>query len=109
LRRLHDDVRVTSVFVTHDQEEALEISDRVVVMRAGTIDSIPVTVEHVAARGAVVRVELAVAGGGGDYARIRMIEADLTHACVRELALAKGQRVFARSTALRTFTSQAAE
>jgi sulfate transport system ATP-binding protein len=32
LRRLHDEVHVTSVFVTHDQEEALEVADRVVVM-----------------------------------------------------------------------------
>ncbi|MET0391061.1 MAG: TOBE-like domain-containing protein [Polyangiales bacterium] len=154
LRRLHDDVKVTSVFVTHDQEEALEISDRVVVMRQGNIEqvgtpdevyqapatpfvyeflgdvnqfqsdrvayarpheidvelaassdeSIPVTVEHVAARGAIVRVELAV----GDEARV--IEADLTHARLRELALVKGQRVYARPTSLRVFAStQAAE
>jgi sulfate/thiosulfate transport system ATP-binding protein len=151
LRRLHDDVRVTSVFVTHDQEEALEIADRVVVMRAGSIeqvgtpdevyqspatpfvyeflgdvnqfqggqityarpheiavelaatsgDSIPVTVEHVAARGAVVRVELAM----GHAAGAQTIEADLTHARVNELALVKGQRVFARPTTLRTFDS----
>jgi sulfate transport system ATP-binding protein len=153
LRRLHDDVRVTSVFVTHDQEEALEIADRVVVMRAGTIeqigtpdevyqspatpfvyeflgdvnrfhtdtvayarpheiavelaassvDSIPVTVAHVAARGAVVRVELADANAE------RLIEADLTHARLRELSLVKGQRVFARPTALRVFAAQPAE
>lgn len=154
LRRLHDDVRVTSVFVTHDQEEALEIADRVVVMRAGRIaqvgtpdevykspatpfvyeflgdanrfqeeqvayarpheiavelaatsgDSIAVTVEHVAARGAVVRVELSVK----DQARV--IEADLSHARSQELALVKGQRVFARPTKLRTFAgTQAAE
>jgi sulfate transport system ATP-binding protein len=32
LRRLHDEVHVTSVFVTHDQEEAMEVADRVVVM-----------------------------------------------------------------------------
>ncbi len=32
LRRLHDEIHVTSVFVTHDQEEALEVADRVVVM-----------------------------------------------------------------------------
>src|SRR5204863_3313553 len=32
LRRLHDEIHVTSVFVTHDQEEALELADRVVVM-----------------------------------------------------------------------------
>ena len=36
LRRLHDEIRVTSVFVTHDQEEALEVADRVVVMNQGT-------------------------------------------------------------------------
>ena len=38
LRRLHDDVHVTSVFVTHDQEEALEVADRVVVMNRGRIE-----------------------------------------------------------------------
>ena len=38
LRRLHDEIRVTSVFVTHDQEEALEVSDRVVVMNQGRIE-----------------------------------------------------------------------
>jgi sulfate transport system ATP-binding protein len=38
LRRLHDEIRVTSVFVTHDQEEALEVSDRVVVMNQGKVE-----------------------------------------------------------------------
>ncbi len=38
LRRLHDEIRVTSVFVTHDQEEALEVSDRVVVMNEGRVE-----------------------------------------------------------------------
>ncbi|RIK68313.1 MAG: sulfate ABC transporter ATP-binding protein [Planctomycetota bacterium] len=37
LRRLHDEIHVTSVFVTHDQEEALEVADRVVVMNEGKI------------------------------------------------------------------------
>ena len=40
LRRLHDDLHVTSVFVTHDQEEALEVADRVVVMNAGRIEQV---------------------------------------------------------------------
>jgi sulfate transport system ATP-binding protein len=40
LRRLHDEVHVTSVFVTHDQEEALEVADRVVVMNEGKIEQI---------------------------------------------------------------------
>jgi len=154
LRRLHAEVQVTSIFVTHDQEEALEIADRVVIMRAGRIeqvgtpdevyqspassfvyeflgdvnqlqadraayarpheisieltatsaDAIPATVAHVAARGATVRVELAVDNAS------RVIEADVTHARLRELALVKGQRVFARATTLRVFdNTQAAE
>jgi sulfate/thiosulfate transport system ATP-binding protein len=38
LRRLHDEVHVTTVFVTHDQEEAMEVSDQVVVMNKGRIE-----------------------------------------------------------------------
>ena len=38
LRRLHEEIHVTSVFVTHDQEEAFEVSDRVVVMNEGRIE-----------------------------------------------------------------------
>jgi len=40
LRHLHDDLHITSVFVTHDQEEALEVADRVVVMNHGKIEQI---------------------------------------------------------------------
>lgn len=40
LRRLHDEIRVTSVFVTHDQEEAFEVADRVVVMNQGRIEQV---------------------------------------------------------------------
>ncbi len=40
LRRLHDELHITSVFVTHDQEEALEVADRVVVMNKGVIEQV---------------------------------------------------------------------
>jgi sulfate transport system ATP-binding protein len=40
LRRLHDDIHVTSVFVTHDQDEALEVADHVVIMNHGRIEQI---------------------------------------------------------------------
>lgn len=40
LRRLHHEMNVTSVFVTHDQEEALEVADRVVVMNQGKIEQV---------------------------------------------------------------------
>jgi len=40
LRRLHDDRGVTTVFVTHDQEEALEVADRIVIMNAGRIEQV---------------------------------------------------------------------
>jgi sulfate transport system ATP-binding protein len=38
LRRLHDEIHLTSVFVTHDQEEALEVADRVVIMNEGQVE-----------------------------------------------------------------------
>ena len=40
LRRLHDELHVTSVFVTHDQEEALEVADRVVLMNHGRVEQV---------------------------------------------------------------------
>jgi sulfate transport system ATP-binding protein len=40
LRRLHDEVHVTTVFVTHDQEEAMEVADRIVVMNKGQVEQI---------------------------------------------------------------------
>src|SRR5450755_130691 len=38
LRRLHDEVHVTTVFVTHDQEEAMDVADRIFVMAAGKVE-----------------------------------------------------------------------
>jgi sulfate transport system ATP-binding protein len=40
LRRLHDEVHVTTIFVTHDQEEAMEVADAVVVMNEGRIEQV---------------------------------------------------------------------
>ncbi|MBL8516234.1 MAG: sulfate ABC transporter ATP-binding protein [Betaproteobacteria bacterium] len=40
LRRLHDEINLTSVFVTHDQEEALEVADRIVVVNQGKIEQV---------------------------------------------------------------------
>jgi sulfate transport system ATP-binding protein len=40
LRRLHDEVHVTTVFVTHDQEEAMEVADRIVVINDGLVEQV---------------------------------------------------------------------
>lgn len=55
LRRLHDEIHITSIFVTHDQEEAMEVSDRVVVMNNGRIEQAgtPEQVYHQPASGFV--------------------------------------------------------
>jgi len=40
LRRLHDELHITSIFVTHDQEEAMEVADRIVVLNKGNIEQV---------------------------------------------------------------------
>ena len=40
LRRLHDEVHVTTVFVTHDQEEAMEVAEQIVVLNEGRIEQV---------------------------------------------------------------------
>ena len=40
LRRLHDEVHVTTVFVTHDQDEAMEVADQIAVMNHGAIEQV---------------------------------------------------------------------
>lgn len=40
LRKLHDEYHITSIFVTHDQEEALDVADRIIVMNGGKIEQV---------------------------------------------------------------------
>jgi sulfate transport system ATP-binding protein len=40
LRKLHDEIHITTLFVTHDQEEALEVADRVAILRAGRVEQV---------------------------------------------------------------------
>jgi sulfate/thiosulfate transport system ATP-binding protein len=149
LRRLHDEVQATTVFVTHDQEEAMEVADRVVVMNQGRIEqvgtpdevyqnpatpfvyeflgdvnlfhgreyarpheidvfrdasiegAIPAKVEHIAPRGAVVRVELTATVANGT------LEVELTREQQRHLALIPGENVYLRPRVLRVFEKAA--
>jgi sulfate transport system ATP-binding protein len=45
VRKLHKEINVTSVFVTHDQEEALELADRIAIMNAGQIEQVATPTE----------------------------------------------------------------
>ncbi len=159
LRELHDQTGVTTVFVTHDQEEALEVADRVVVVNQGRIEQagtpdevyanpatpfvhhflgtvnvfhgrvhaglaavgeadvtfvrphdvavsktrdeahpIVATVRQVGIAGAQVRYDLEREGGG-------RVEALVTHARQRELALQAGQQVFLGFSEFRTYAA----
>ena len=40
LRHLHDEVHVTTIFVTHDQEEAMDVAEQIVVMNEGRIEQV---------------------------------------------------------------------
>ena len=171
LRQLHDEIQLTSVFVTHDQEEALEVADFIVVMNSGRVEQVgtseevyehPATPfvmnflgnvnlfhgrvnkgqaylggielaapEHIAADdapavGYVRSHDLGVertpgdAGMAAEVAHIQAVgssvrvilklnetsetvEAELTREAFRNLALKKGERVFARPRNMRVF------
>ena len=58
LRRLHDEVHVTTVFVTHDQEEALEVADEIVVINDGRIEQVGIARRALRRAGQRLRDEL---------------------------------------------------
>lgn len=98
LRRLHEQIHVTTVFVTHDQDEALEVSDQIVVMNQGRIEQVgtPDEVFHRPASefvmdflGDVNRFTGRVSGG-----RVRFASADV--ATSDELGDAREAVVFVR-------------
>ncbi|MBL8622346.1 MAG: TOBE-like domain-containing protein [Myxococcales bacterium] len=86
LRRLHDELHVTTVFVTHDQEEAFEVADRVVIMNRGRIEQVgrPGEIFDHPASDFVVRflgpVTYLPPGVGGDRAYVRPHDLELVRA-----------------------------
>jgi sulfate transport system ATP-binding protein len=71
LRRLHDEVHVTTVLVTHDQEEALDVADRIAVLNSGRIEQVgdPVTLYERPANDFVMGFLGSVARLGGQLVR----------------------------------------
>ena len=115
LRRLHDEMHVTSVFVTHDQEEAMELADRIVLMNHGRIEQVgdPRDLYERPANDFVMRFVGPVTSFGGSLLRPHDVEVRLDPAAssreamierlvhlgfeVRaELVLQDGQRVTAQ-------------
>jgi sulfate transport system ATP-binding protein len=80
LRRLHDEVHVTTVFVTHDQEEALEVADEIVVINEGRVEQIgtPDELYDLPANEFVMRFLGPVTKLGSDYVRPHDIELHAT-------------------------------
>ena len=76
LRRLHDEVHVTTVLVTHDQEEALDVADRIAVLNAGRIEQVgdPETLYDRPANDFVMGFLGSIASMGGQLVRPHDIE-----------------------------------
>ena len=91
LRRLHDEVHVTTVLVTHDQEEALDVADRIAVLNKGRIEQVgdPVTLYDRPANDFVMSFLGSVARLGGQLVRPHDIALDRS----RERAQALDARV----------------
>src|SRR6266568_1391485 len=97
LRRLHDETHTTTVIVTHDQEEAMDVADQVVVMNGGRVE-LPLDpngatqeamVQRLVHLGFEVRVELVRDDG-------EVLSAQLTREQVEALELQPGQIVYVR-------------
>ncbi|MEW9531652.1 sulfate/molybdate ABC transporter ATP-binding protein [Microbispora sp. NPDC049125] len=80
LRRLHDEVHVTTVFVTHDQEEAIEVADRIVVLANGGVEQVgsPAEVYDNPANPFVMRFLGPVTEIGGNLVRPHDLEINTT-------------------------------
>jgi sulfate/thiosulfate transport system ATP-binding protein len=87
LRRLHDEIHLTTVFVTHDQDEAFEVADRVVVMNRGKIEQVgaPADVFEQPANDFVMRF----------LGHVNVLDAELTdgHALIGDVMVALGSAV----------------
>jgi sulfate transport system ATP-binding protein len=82
LRRLHDEVHVTTVLVTHDQEEALDVADRIAVLNKGRIEQVgdPVSLYEQPANEFVMSFLGSVASLDGVLVRPHDIELERDHA-----------------------------
>ncbi|MCC0564811.1 ABC transporter ATP-binding protein [Brevibacillus borstelensis] len=120
LKRLHQEIGVTTIFVTHDQEEALSLSDRIVVMNHGFIEQIgtPKDIYNRPASefvhtfiGKTNRLEGEVAGHEGDSLIIQTIGGLLVEAKSANLMLLPGQKatVFIRPEKIRLSADTAPE
>src|SRR5215210_4228359 len=79
LRRLHDEVHVTTVFVTHDQEEAMEVAEQIVVMNEGRVEQVgsPRELYERPANEFVMRFVGPVSRLGGEWVRPHDMEIQL--------------------------------
>ncbi len=103
LRRLHDEVHVTTVLVTHDQEEALDVADRIAVLNRGRIEQVgdPVTLYERPANDFVMGFLGSVARLGGQLVRPHDIalERDLTAALALDATVADSPGVITATVA----------